>query len=61
MPSGLRSDKVKAETTVKARRSSSIPDSASEEHILGGIQISRSVLQEASYDGKIKDDLADMI
>ena len=52
MPSKLRSDKVDAQATIKARGSSDIDDSASEEHILrdiGGIQISRSVLQEASY------------
>ncbi|KAL1310501.1 hypothetical protein AAFC00_000787 [Neodothiora populina] len=52
MPHKLRSDKVDAQTTVRARRSSDLADNVSEEHILrdvGGIQISRSVLQEASY------------
>lgn len=58
----LRADKVDAQTTVRARRSSSIPrDDASEEHILkdpgqaGGIQISRSVLQDVSYSSKSRD------
>lgn len=58
----MRPDKVDAQTTVRARRSSSIRDTASEEHILsdvgqaGGIQISRSVLQDVSYSGKSRDD-----
>lgn len=50
-------------TTVKARRFSDIPDSASEEHILQdvggiqGIQIQRTVLQNVRYKSDGDDDL----
>ncbi|KAF1354627.1 hypothetical protein BDV97DRAFT_395050 [Delphinella strobiligena] len=59
LPHSLRSDKVDAQATIKARRSDSIPGSESEEHILhdtGGIQISRTVLQNVSYSNSRDDD-----
>lgn len=70
MPSSMRRDnKTIGLTTVKVTRSSSsnTPDSSSEEHILSnvggiqGIQISRTVLQEASYDKTIRDGAKDLL